>query len=123
VFDKTAARVADELRNRLGPGRVVLIDESANSFGVQSRGIWQMRGNGCLALTSDEIVFVMWWPRRELRIPRSRITSVEQTKWHLGKTRGRALLKVGFVNEAGAPDSVAWYVTHLAEWKAALAPS
>lgn len=119
-FKKTAARVAQEVRLRLGPGRVALLDEGSNFFGLQSKGVRQIRGNGCLALSPDEILFVMWWPRRELRIARDRITGVERTKWHIGKTVGRNLLKVHFVNDAGAADSAAWYVSDLASWQAAL---
>ena len=113
-------RVAEDVRGRLGAGRILLIDERANSFGIESRGALQIRGNGCLALTAGELVFVMWIPRRELRIPRDRITTVERARSHLGKRIGRDLLRVRFLDDAGDSDSVAWFVRNLPAWEAAL---
>jgi hypothetical protein len=103
-----------------GDGELELMDESANSFGLESRGVAQIRGNGCLALTADEVIFVMWLPRRELRIPRERISLVERAGSHLGKTVGRPLLRVRFADEIGRDDSVAWLVRDLLAWEAAL---
>ena len=96
------------------------MDESANCFGVESAGVWQVRGNGCLAATDDEILFIMWLPRRELRISREWITAVERTRSHLGKTIGRELLRVRFTNRSGDPDAVAWHVKDLPAWEATL---
>ncbi len=104
----------------LGADRIVAIDEGANSFGVESRGPWQIRGNGCLAASDEEVVFVMWLPRRTLRFPRDRITGVERAWSHLGKTIGRPLLRVRFTGDDGQPDSVAWFVRDLPAWEAAL---
>lgn len=114
--------IAADVHARLGQGRIVAADESANFFGVESRGVAQMRGNGYLAASRDEILFVMWLPRRELTIPRSRVTAVERTKSHLGKSVGRELLRVRFTNESGQPDSVAWLVRDLPTWESALEP-
>lgn len=97
-----------------------MADESANFFGVESRGKAQLRGNGHLAASPDEILFVMWLPRRELTISRHRVTAVERTRWHLGKSVGRELLRVRFTNDAGEGDSVAWLVRDLAAWESAL---
>jgi hypothetical protein len=103
-----------------GDRALELMDDSANSFGVESCGIAQIRGNGCLALTADEVLFVMWVPRRELRISRERISAVERAGSHLGKTVGRPLLRVRFADEVGRDDSVAWLVHDLPAWEAAL---
>src|SRR5687768_8137373 len=94
-------RAAEEIRARLGEARIVMIDDAANFFGIESRGAGQIRGNGCLAATPEEIVFLMWFPRRELRISRDRLTSVERVKSHLGKRVGRDLLKITFADETG----------------------
>ncbi|MEA2432750.1 MAG: hypothetical protein QOG54_207 [Actinomycetota bacterium] len=121
-FRKTRKRVAQEVRTRAGEDRIVMIDDFANFFGLQSRGAAQMRGNGCLAITPDEVVFLMWLPRRDLYIPRQRITSVERVRSHLGKRIGRDLLKITFTDETGNPDSAAWFVHDLPAWEAALRP-
>jgi len=120
-FRRMQRRVAAELRARLGEASILAIEERANGFGVESGGPFQVRGNGCLALTDDELVFLMWLPRRELRILRSAITGVERTRWHLGKTMGRELLRVRFQNEAGQSDSAAFLVGDLPMWEALLA--
>ena len=113
--------MAAEVRAELGDSEIVAIDESANCFGLESKGVTQIRGNGCLAATKDEVLFVMWIPRREIRIPRAWITSVERAKSHLTKSVGRPLLKVGYTNDQGQPDSVAWLVRDLPMWEAVLA--
>jgi hypothetical protein len=113
-------RGAAVVRARLGKDRIVLLDDRANSFGIESRGVTQIRGNGCLAATDDEILFVMWFPRRELRIPRERITAVEHATWHLGKSVARPLLRLRYINESGQDDSIAWFVRDLPAWETAL---
>ena len=97
------------------------MDESAVSFGIESKGVWQVRGNGCLAATSEQVLFIMWLPRKELRIPRERVTAVERATSHLGKTIGRELLRIRFTNDSGQPDSAAWFVRDLPTWEATLA--
>lgn len=101
---------------RAAAGDEVLCDTSANSFGVTSRGMAQIRGNGCLCLGSEQLVFVLWLPRRKLEIPRSKLLGVEKVRSHLGKTKGVSLVKVTFTNDAGEEDSVAWAVRDLSRW-------
>lgn len=112
--------IAAEIDARLGAEGIVAADESANFFGVESRGMAQVRGNGHLAASTSRILFIMWLPRRELTIPRDRVTAVERATSHLGKTMGRQLLRVRFTNDAGRPDSAAWLVRDLAAWETAL---
>lgn len=107
------------VRERLG-GHVERIDASANSFGVESGGMAQVRGNGCLGWNGRELLFVMWAPKREVHVPKGRILGVETTKSHLGKSKGVELLKVRFTNDAGVEDSVAWMVRDVSGWVAAL---
>ena len=107
-------RAGARTRDLLGQ-EPLLEDDSANYFGRTSKSAFQIRGNGCLALGPDRLVFVMWFPRRELVIERSSITGVDTTRWHLGKTVGRPLLRVTFGGE-----SAAWLVRDLSHWEAAL---
>jgi hypothetical protein len=113
-------RVAAEARAELGEDRIRLLDDRANSFGVKSAGVTQIRGNGCLAATEEEVVFLMWLPRRWIRIPRDRITAVERVRTHLGKTIGASLLRLRYIDDSGKPDSIAWYVRDLPAWEAEL---
>ena len=97
-----------------------LLEEDANSLGVESAGRWQVRGNGTLALTGRELLFAQWVPNRLLRIPRSSITEVTTARSHLGKWIARDLLKVGWTNEIGEADSIALWVPDLDGWLEAL---
>ncbi|HZO07013.1 MAG TPA: hypothetical protein VFB52_11560 [Solirubrobacterales bacterium] len=95
-------------------------ERGANSLGVESQGKAQVRGNGNLALTADELLFAQWIPNRVTRIPRSQILEVTTAKSHLGKWIGRPLLKVSWTNERAEPDSIALWVRDLDAWLAAL---
>lgn len=106
--------------DRLTEGQDVLKRSVASSFGLASGGMRQVRGSGVLALTEREIIFVMAMPRRTTRIERSRIRGIEQTNAHLGKSRGRPLLRIRFRGANGTEDSIAWLVQHLGEWTTAL---
>ena len=120
ILKRLRRRAAEDVRSRLGAENIFMIDERANSFGIESKGVAQIRGNGCLAASDDQLMFLMWLPRRELVIARPLITGVERVRSHLGKTIGRDLLKVSFTNNEGTPDSVAWYVSDLEAWESAL---
>jgi hypothetical protein len=78
-----------------------------------------MRGTGTLALTAGELVFLMWLPRRELRIPRDAIESVETGHGLAGKWTGGELLHVRWRSGATV-DEAAWGVKDLGVWIAAL---
>ncbi|HUT80287.1 MAG TPA: hypothetical protein VMZ29_03715 [Candidatus Bathyarchaeia archaeon] len=95
---------------------IIRVFAGANFFGQESSGVWQIRGNGVLLLTSDELFFEMWMPKRKTSIPISSIIKVDTTKWHLGKTKNRLLLKVIFTNENGQTDSAAWLIRDLDQW-------
>lgn len=102
-------------------GLDLLLEEAgANSFGIESAGPWQIRGNGNLALTENELLFAQWVPDRLLRIPRRAIVEVSTTGSHLGKTIGRPLLEVTWTVEDGGHNSIALWVGDLDRWLTAL---
>ena len=109
-----ARRVEGEMREELGSS--VRRIESVRGLGTESLGKGQVRGNGTLALTADELWFRQWVPRRELRIPLSAIVDVGVEKWWLGKTVGRPLLRVRWRGDGGAEDAAAWQVADLDAW-------
>jgi hypothetical protein len=92
----------------------------ARYLGRASAGRGQIRGTGDLALTADELVFVMWVPRRTLRIRRPDIEAVDTPKSFLGKTSGVRLLRVRWL-EGETVDEAAWHVRDLDAWLRALA--
>jgi hypothetical protein len=107
-------------RRHLQGLELLLEEPGANSFGVESGGPWQVRGNGNLALTEDELLFAQWVPDRLLRIPRRSIIEVSQTNSHLGKRIGRPLLRVAWTRDDGEEDSIAFWVKDLDRWLAEL---
>ena len=92
------------------------IDRAASFFGQESRGVTQLRGNGTLILTDSELIFELWVPHREFRIPLRRIQSLENPTVFLGKSRFTPLLKVVYTNEQGRTDAMAWQVPDLSNW-------
>jgi hypothetical protein len=93
---------------------------NAQGLGLQSRGKGQVRGNGWLVLTDDELHFRQWVPARETRIPLAAVTAVETPRSWLGKSVGSRLLCVRWRTPDGAEDAMAWNVRGLDEWLAAL---
>ena len=99
-----------------GPDEILMKDLKANSFGLESKGVWQGRGNGGLVLTGKYLHFFRFVPGADLRVPLGAITELTFTKSHLGKATIFDLLKVRFSVE-GKPDSIAWYLTDPRAWK------
>ena len=95
---------------------IIITLNNANFFGQQSRKSTQVRGNGVLILTAEELYFEMWRPKKVVQIPTSAILNVEITKSFLHKSVFRKLLKVGFQNENGEEDAAAWWVSSLEQW-------
>ncbi len=115
---RRAHRLRDTLRSELGEG--VLRMDNVQGFGLQSAGKTQVRGNGWLSLTADELVFLQWVPQRDTRIRRADIVSVETPRSWLGKTNGSKLLCVRWRTPDGPEDAMAWYARELDAWLAAL---
>jgi len=102
-------------------GRGVLKSSpGANFFGQESLGKKQVRGNGVLILTEEELYFEMWMPKREFHIPVSSIVDVETTESHLKKTKLQPLLKVIFRDRKNELDSSAWLVRDPSGWEKTL---
>jgi hypothetical protein len=100
--------------------QILLKDLKALTFGLESRGVLQGRGNGALVLTANELAWFRFVPESsDFRIPRETITKVDTVTTHLGKSYGRNLLRVTFTNN-GEPDSMAWYVMDLDAWTSKL---
>ena len=114
-----ARRLRAGLEQELGDaaGRVA----NARGLGLESRGPRQVRGNGWLVLTPDELRFRQWVPDRETRIQLASVTAVETVRVWLGKTVGSRLLCVRWRTRDGGEDAMAWEVRDLDGWLAALA--
>jgi hypothetical protein len=93
---------------------------NARGLGLESRGARQVRGNGWLVLTPDELRFRQWVPDRETCIPLAGVTAVATPRWWLGKSVGSRLLCVRWRDADGTEDAMAWQVRDLDGWLAAL---
>lgn len=91
------------------------IETSVNFFGQESRKATQMRGNGTMILTDDEIIFKQWVVNKVFRIPYRSITGIENPTSFLGKSQFVPLLKIVYTDEQGQQDSMAWRVRDLGE--------
>lgn len=117
---RRAKRQRAELEEELGDG--VTRMANVRGLGLQSRGRGQVRGNGWLVLTPEELRFRQWVPQRETTIPLAAVTSVGTESTWLGKWVGRKLLCVRWRTSDGGEDAMAWEVPDLDEWLAALRP-
>jgi hypothetical protein len=103
------------------PGQeIIKVYPAANFFGQQTKGVTQIRGQGVLVLTAEQLFFLMWLPKRVLVVPLSLIEKVEIVDSFLYKTKFRPLLRVDFRNENGTADAAAWLVDGVKEWKEAI---
>jgi len=112
LFQKRINEILDEFKDKI----IILSVNNANFFGQQSRKSTQVRGNGVLILTAEDLYFEMWRPKKILQIPISSILKIEITKSFLHKSLFRKLLKVVFTNQEGEEDAAAWWVTSLDKW-------
>jgi len=111
---RRARRLERELEAELGDG--VRRKANAQGLGLQSAGRGQVRGNGWLVLTGDELRFRQWVPSRETRIPLAAITAVETPRSWLGKSVGSRLLCVRWRTPEGGEDAMAWNLRDLDGW-------
>jgi hypothetical protein len=119
VLESIKAPLEARIAASYSPHEILMKDLAANSFGLESLGVWQLRGNGALVLTRDCLHYFRFVGGTELRVMLESIIDVSFTKTHLGKATYHNLLKVRF-SEEGATDSVAWYVTDPQAWKSKL---
>ncbi|GIW01261.1 hypothetical protein [Roseiflexus sp.] len=113
VLRYTARKKEASVRERYPTARQI---GRASFFGQESRGVAQMRGNGTLILTDSDLIFELWVPNTEFRIPLRSIQSLENPTSFLGKSRFTPLLKVVYTNAQGATDAMAWQVPDLSGW-------
>ena len=112
MFQKRINEILDKFKDK----NIIISVNNANFFGQQSRKSTQVRGNGVLILTAEDLYFEMWRPKKILQIPISSVLKIEITKSFLHKSVFRKLLKVVFTNQEGEEDATAWWVTSLNKW-------
>lgn len=96
--------------------QIVLSDALANCFGKQSLGAMQLRGNGGLVLTQDQLHFIPLAGAPSVQVSLKDLTDVELVGSFLGKAVGRKLLKVSWGGETA--DAAAFVVKEPERWRA-----
>ncbi len=112
IFKKRINEIYENYKDK----DILIADDMSNFFGLESSGVWKVRGNGVLLLTEEELFFGMWKPKKDLLIPVKFIIEITNPKSHMHRSVFRPLLKITFRNENGETDSAAWYVQKLDEW-------
>ncbi len=115
VYGYFRKRLLSVVEDRFAGRRIILMALDANFFGQKTKGAGQIRGNGALVLTDDELWFCLAAPRREFSIPISTITEIKLKRSHLGKSIFRSLLAVSF-NYQGKEEQIAWFVRDAEKW-------
>lgn len=95
---------------------IIRTSKTANFFGLKSSGLMQVRGNGVLILTCNELYFMRYLPNKKINIPLSSIVGIEIPKSFMKKRVSRPLMKVIFINEMGMTDEIAWFINRLDDW-------
>jgi hypothetical protein len=111
-------KTVQEVKDRLGPSDIILLDEKARCHGLESRGHGYLQTMGCLAVTPDRMLYLQWSPREELEVSRVDILGLDERREHNGRDRGADLLAVKFRNSDAedGEDVVAWQVASLEAW-------
>jgi hypothetical protein len=103
---------------RLGRDTIQAIEPKAVGFATDPDDAGGLRGQGCLAVNDEELLFVTTAGRKQFAIPRSSITSVESS----GDPRSRvkATLMVTYTGEGGGDVTAGWRLPDMPDWLTAL---
>ena len=99
-----------ELQSTFAFDEIIYEEDMANFMGIKSLGMTQIRGNGIFIILSDKLFFSLFFPRKDIEIPRSSITGIRTEKAFLGKTKFKPLVVIDFTSESGSKDSVGFLV-------------
>ena len=77
MFRKRSNEILAKLEGR----ETIRTSVGANFFGQESLKLRQVRGNGVLVLTPEELYFEMWMPKRVCQIPISKLPT-HLDRWH-----------------------------------------
>jgi hypothetical protein len=122
VIKKIGRDRSAEIMRKFEGAEVLFKSPGAQYFGKKSSGMMQIRGGGDLIITSEEVYFEMWFPKRVFRIPLSSLIAVETPRSFNGRSVFKPLLKLIFHSETGGEDATAWYVKDLEKAITVLTP-
>ena len=116
VFKSAQHKLEKYILNTFNKEEIIGATTKANFFGIKSKGARQIRGNGAIVLTKDQLFFVRALPFAEYTIPIDKITGVSLPKSFRGKTVFKELLCVHYKRD-GQEDAIAWALKSPDKWK------
>ena len=119
VFSRIRRKLEALISLRFVDEEILVATTRANFLGEKSKGGAQIRGNGALVLTRNELYFIRAVPQKEFRIPIRFIRNVSMPRFFNGKSIFVPLLCVTFKTESGE-DSIAWALRNPKQWKNAI---
>lgn len=120
VLGSFRKKLLQRIRQQFAGKRILKSDLNTVFLGQLSSGLAQIRGNGALILTKDQLCFLLAVPARDICIPLRKIKKISRQKSFLSKTIGKDLIVVEFESEKLADDQVAFAVKDLEEWEAGI---
>ena len=119
VFKSVRKKLESYIQKRFDKNEIIGATTRANFFGEKSKGGKQIRGNGAIVLTKNELVFIRAMPFKEYIIPIKSIQRVSMPTSFNGKSVFSKLLCVHYVFE-GAEDSMAWAIKNPEKWQGSI---
>ncbi len=116
VFKSVRNKLESYIQERFDSKEIIGATTRANFFGEKSKGGKQIRGNGAIVLTNDQLVFIRAMPFKEYIIPIKSITRVSLPNSFNGKSVFSRLLCVHYINE-GTEDAIAWAIINPEKWQ------
>lgn len=120
ILNNLKRKRAEELFKNYHKDRIIYFSREVNFFGQKSKDGLNIRGNGSLLLTPDQLHFKKWLPDQDLIIPLKDIKNVERVDSFMGKSKNKPLLKIDFNNKNGEIDSAAWFLDNMHNWEKVL---
>ncbi len=118
-FSSTRRKLETHIQKNFDRSEIIGVTTNANFFGEQSKGAKQVRGNGALVLTKDQIYFIRAVPFKEYTITLKSVSRVSLPNSFNGKSIFSKLLCIQY--ETGSEsDAIAWAVKNPESWKKAI---
>jgi hypothetical protein len=118
VVRKANDRAIARCWERLGRDRIRVIEPRAVGFATEPEDAGGLRGQGCLAVNDEELLFVSTGQQKEFAIPRSAIRSVETSGD--ARSRMKASLMVTYEDPEHGEVQASWRLTDMPDWLSAL---
>ena len=78
VYSRISKKLQKIVTDKFNKDEILLATTRANFFGIKSKGGVQVKGNGALVLTRNELYFIRAVPQKEYIIPISSIRNISR---------------------------------------------